>query len=325
MTDERRSQHLADVRAAAADWFARTRSDAAGEADWLALEAWLSQSPDHLRALEEVERLWLELDDASPAPTVRVMPPPTRKRGPVLPSWAPAAIAASLVLAVCGLYLMRQPAVAPLVLETAKGQTRTVVLADGSHVQLNSATRVDIRMERRERRAFLDHGEAAFDVSKDPNRPFIVAVADQQVRVVGTEFDILRDQGRVTVSVRRGVVEVRPSKGGDPSRLHPGDQMVHREGDAQSMVHTVSADDAFAWKQGYVVYKDRPLPEVAADLSRYFPTPIRVEGPARGLTFTGALKVDREEAVVGRLQAFLPVRADRSASQITLRSTAAPG
>ena len=66
-------------------------------------------------------------------------------------------------------------------------------------------------------------GEAAFDVAHDPTRAFLIAVGDRQVRVVGTEFNLRRREGLTALTVRRGVVEVRPAGAPDaaPTRLVP--------------------------------------------------------------------------------------------------------
>ena len=317
--------------------FVRTRAEDSGEADWIELAAWLEASPSHIAAFERIERLWAELDDrafelaqwtAGKAPAVVVALDSRRPRDPRVsrPSrrWlARASAAAGVVLAVGGAWWVQDQGPEPRVFATGKGETRSILLADGSRIQLNSGSRIEVRVSRTRRRVSLASGEAAFDIAKDPAHPFVVAVGDRRVKVVGTEFNILRHAGAIQVTVRRGVVEVAPPasrSGRGHVRLTPGQQLAHREGSDDARVQTVAADEAFAWRQGYVVYRGRALPEVAVDLNRYFARPIRVEGSARRLTFSGALQLDDEEAVIRRLEAFLPVRADRSPAQITLRS-----
>ena len=316
----------------AADWFARVHAESADEADWLALEAWLAEAPERNAAFERVERLWAELDERGPeilraldrdprANIVRLTASPRRRR--TLPRWLPigAGLAASLVLAVFATVFLGRSEGPASVYATARGQTRTVALMDGSVIHLNSASSISVRMDGHRRRVTLAEGEAAFDVAKDPTRPFVVTVGDQRVTVVGTEFDILRHDGRIAVTVRRGIVAVHARRA--DAKLTPGQQMVRREGEAGAVVRIVQADDAFAWRKGYVIYKDRPLAEVASDLGRYFATPIRTDAAAGRLAFSGALVIDNEDAVIGRLEAFLPVRADRTGREITLRTASA--
>lgn len=332
MTDGRdhgRDEAMLDRQAAA--WFARVHAESADEADWLALETWLAEAAKHNAAFARAERLWAELDEHGPeilegldrgtmAGVVRLSAAPRRRQA--LLRWLPigAGLAASLALLAFGALFFGREGPAS-VYATVKGQTRTVALLDGSVIHLNSASSISVRMDGHRRRVTLAEGEAAFDVAKDPTRPFVVTVGDQRVTVVGTEFDILRHDGRIAVTVRRGIVAVEARH--DGARLTPGQQMVRREGEAGAVVRTVQADDAFAWRKGYVIYKNQPLAEVASDLGRYFAVPIHTDGAAGRLAFSGALVIDNEDAVIGRLEAFLPVRADRTGQKITLRIASA--
>jgi transmembrane sensor len=208
------------------------------------------------------------------------------------------------------------------VFQTAKGENRMLNLADGSRIHLNSASRLTVRLERKARYVDLAEGEAAFDVSHDPARPFLIAAGERNIRVVGTEFDVLRHDGRLKVTVRRGVVSVERSDAGagvKPVLLRAGDQLEHEAGETTSTLRKVDPEAVFAWRTGSLVYRNQSLGEVVDDLNRYFVTPLRVPGPAGKLRFSGVLKIDSEEAVVDRLQAFLPVVAERGPDGLTLK------
>jgi transmembrane sensor len=206
----------------------------------------------------------------------------------------------------------------PTVYETAKGVTRDLTLTDGTRIALNSGSKISVRFDGSARHVQMSEAEASFDVAHDAARPFLIAAGDQQIRVVGTEFNVLRHGDSVTLTVRRGVVEVRPKDGGEAIRLTAGYQMTHHDGDVLSQVRRVSADDAFAWRSHQLICRDRTLGEIADDLNRSFATPIRVEGDARALTFSGVLVIDDEAAVVRRLVAFLPISARSVAGQVVL-------
>jgi transmembrane sensor len=140
--------------------------------------------------------------------------------------------------------------------------------------------------------------------------------------VVGTEFNLSRHAGETRLTVRRGVVEVRPAGSPDavPLRLVVGQQLLHRDVDLRSSVASVEADNVFACSQGQLVYRDAPLSRVAADLSRRFTRPVHIADPETGkLRFTGVLMMDDEDAVVRRLEAYAPIRARSSDREILLR------
>ncbi|MDB5476703.1 MAG: anti-FecI sigma factor, FecR, partial [Phenylobacterium sp.] len=236
---------------------------------------------------------------------------------------AGAAIAASLAVAV--VFLAERPvSEAPAtVYRAAPGQTLTVRLADGTQVRLNAASTLKVRFGSDARRVELADAEAAFDVTHDARRPFLISVGDSQVRVVGTEFNIRHRGDRTELTVRRGVVEVRPGgEGATPVRLAAGQQFAHQDGARSAAVAPVDPSDAFAWTQGQLIYRDRPLSEVAADLSRRFGRPVSTADARTGaLRFTGVLVTDSEPAVIRRLESFAPVKAERAGDAIVLRIT----
>lgn len=322
--------------AEAADWLVRLGSDDAGEADWRAHEAWLAADPANVSAYARAEALWAELDDqagallrgldaaagASPA-TVVPFParrPPLRRRA--LPGWAAAAAAVLLVVSSAGLvtYLEGRP----VAYSTAPGQLRRIALADGTRIELNGGSRLTVGLGHAARRVRMADAEASFDVTHDPGRPFLISVGDERIRVIGTAFDVSHHDGRLAVTVRRGVVEVarRGPAGGlsQVVRVPAGFQLVRMRGQPATVIRQVDPDEAFAWREGRLVYHDQRLAVVAADLNRAFPTPVVVQGPARDLRFSGVLVLDDEGAVVRRLAAFLPLDAHRSDDAIVLSS-----
>jgi transmembrane sensor len=177
-----------------------------------------------------------------------------------------------------------------------------------------------VRLGWRARQVSLGEGQASFDVAKDVRRPFVIAVGDQRVRVVGTEFDISHFGRAIVISVRRGVVEVRqPALGGKPiARLVRGESLAHDEGAATSVTRAVDPDLAFAWTQGRLVCNDQPLPELVAYLNRRFSTPIRLSERAAKRRFTGVLMIGDENDTVRRLAAFLSLHIERSRTGIVL-------
>lgn len=311
-----------DLDAQAADWVARVHDPEADGEAWLALETWLAGDPSRLAAFDRAERLWAEIGEVAgelpgqPEPLANVIPLPARRRSRAV--WlAPAA--GAIAAGVAGLVVFSQWPQTQ-VYETAPGEVREIALSDGSVVHLNGASKLTVRLGRRERTVEMEAAEAAFDVAKDSRRPFVVEVGESEVTVVGTEFNISRYAGSTSVAVRRGVVQVEPGSGAPVVRLTPGMRLEHKDGARASAVSTVPADTAFAWQGGHLIYQDAPLSQVAADLSRRFPIPVRAEGAAASLRFSGVLSLDEPDAVLRRIESFLPVKVHRGKDEITLTS-----
>jgi len=324
-----------DVRAAedAAGWFARLQGEAATGDDWLAFERWLAASPAHALAYEKLERLWIELDQAEIARDLGAPPPLPRRplprrveprRGASRRGWlgAGAAVAAGLAMVVVGVGFHPGAGDAGRVYQTAPGETRVVTLADGSRIRLNAASQITVRFNRDARRVEMADAEAVFDVAHDKSRPFLISVGDRQVRVVGTEFNLRHRDGRVALTVRRGVVEVRPSDAlqAQPTRVTVGQQLTHEVGLPVQTLALAEGEAAFAWTNGQLIYRDRPLSEVAGDLSRRFGEPVRAaDAETANLRFTGVLVTDREADVLRRLEAFAPIRVEHAGGAVILR------
>ena len=318
--DQIRRQKLQDE---AAEWRVRIGSGGVTDADWRALEIWLSKSADHRGAFAAADELWNALDSHRDAVRARFGEGIDHERvsvaalRPGLRTFI-SAIAATIVVAV--LAYIYWPSSAQTY-RTAKGETRNVVLADNTTIYLNTDSILSIYLTRAERRVTMREGEAMFDVAKDPGRPFIITVGDRQIRVVGTQFDVLHYDGRVRVSVLRGVVAVAPVSGaGPPVTLEVGQELAHQEGTSQTTIRAIDIVEAASWRNGRLVYRDTPLQQVAADLDRYFQTPIMVDEKARSIRFSGVLVLDSEDQIIQRLQSFLPITAAKSGGKITLRS-----
>ena len=317
------------IQQAASDWFARLQGDA-GLEDWTAFQAWLEADPAHAAAYEAVEALWIEMEDL-PASEIPAAAPPEVVTGNVLPFaarpkpparrwvWASLATAAAAALVVAVLPQLTRPTFTDYA--TKRGETREVALADGTRLTLGGATTLRVRLTRAERDVTLVDGEASFDVAHLENRPFVVAVGGREVRVLGTEFNILSHDDRLAVTVRRGLVSVSGGQDG-AVRLAKGEQLIHAPGQASSLVRTTDPDAAFAWKSGKLVYRDASLAEVVAALNRYVATPIRVDPNAASVKVSGVLLVDEEAAMIRRLELFAPIVSQRSGGEIVLKAKA---
>jgi transmembrane sensor len=313
------------------------RADATA-ADWERYAVWLDHSPAHRHAADDIALLDADLN-ALPGNQAAVHADPKivrldavleARRGRLITPRR-LVLAAMAVAAALGTILIA-PQLLPEKLvsqhyATATGESKVVVLPDGSQLALNTATKVTVRFARSVRSVELTTGEASFNVTKDANRPFVIALGDSSVRVVGTEFNILRDAGKLSVTVRRGIVELA-SAGQDPHhawsdsvRLTPGKQLEHIQGSLTSTVRDLDANEAYAWQNRQLVYHDRALNEVVHDLNRYFTVPVRVASSKTGsLRFSGVLILDKEEIVLHRLEKFLPINVTSSATEFVLHA-----
>jgi transmembrane sensor len=310
----------------AASWVVRLQADDVSEDDALAFDAWLAAAPAHARVYDAVTGACREFATNSEAVREGL-----RARRPARPRLGPLYAAAGALAATVAVVALVVPAMAPPKTEvyaTRTGEHRSVTLADGSRVDLNGATRLRVTLRREDRQVVLDQGQAVFDVAADKRRPFLIAAGDRMVRVVGTQFDVRRRAGRVSVTVTRGTVEVAPNGqgSGQAFRLHPGQRLEHQEGATLAKVGAAAPDQALGWRSGRLVYRGQPLSDVVADLNAEFATPIRIADPALAATpISGVLILDDEPAVVRRLALLVSAQAVPSDGGVMLQRTGTPG
>lgn len=195
--------------------------------------------------------------------------PPRRHPQPrrrVAPWAAPLALTAALALVWIGW---------PVTYQAAPGERLDIRLPDGSTVTLNSGT--TLRRARLFATPFAARnvrleGEAFFDVTKDAT-PFVVRTFDARVTVLGTTFGVRawadEPEAATTVALVTGRVRLTPDAGGADAVLAPGD--VRRVAPGASVAaDALSTAEALAWRQGDLVYKDRPLGVVLRDVERRF-------------------------------------------------------
>jgi transmembrane sensor len=309
-----------EIAAQAAAWVVRLRADDVSVEDVAAATAWLEADPARRKAFDEAEGLWAATDQLAnaSAPVVDLAAHRARRKG-VGRRWMIAAPAMAAAVAAAVLLVPMLQSAQTTVYRTAPGEVRTVSLTDGSRLQINGGSTLSVKMERGRRLVHMDQAEVVFDVTHDVGRPFLIDVGESQVRVVGTAFNIRRSAQDTDVSVLRGVVEVsdldQPSR---KVRLTVGQAVRRRDADDRMSVAPVDVLTAAAWTQGRRAYDDRPLSEVAADLSRAFPTPVSAAPEVANLRFSGVLLLDDEAAVIDRLERFLPIKATRGPQGVRL-------
>jgi transmembrane sensor len=323
----------AEIEEEAATWIWRMESAPSGT-DPEGFEAWLRQDPRHRRAVEELSKVWETLDGLSdprcnePLPDLAEAPAASavRSRRPV---WF--AAAAALVAAVTGTIWWAERSEMQ-VLATAVGQHRTVTLADGSVVSLNTNSIVETNIGRSAREIYLKKGEAHFEVAHDRLRPFLVHAGDAVVRAVGTEFEVrVRADRHVDVLVNEGRVEVQPDIAAVPATAAPemSDLPV-----ATVKVKAVSAGEELstavtnyavtpispeqlssdlAWRDGAVVFDSEPLSQAISEIQRYTDARIAISDPAiAALPVGGRFKTDDLQGFLNGLEAALPVSIRRT-------------
>nr|WP_313123303.1 FecR domain-containing protein [Stenotrophomonas geniculata] len=212
-----------------------------------------------------------------------------------------------VLLVLAGAVLVADPAWQVRDYQTGVGERRELVLADGSRVQLDAGTRVQVRRHLRSRQVLLEQGRARFEVQHSAWRRFGADAGPVHVRNYGTVFDVDRQGELSEVTLWRGEVGVRVDEGGSEQRLKPGQRLLAQRG-SLSPPEAIDPEQA-DWTTGRLQFDRMPLTEVLRILQRYHDRPIVLDDPALGpLQVSGVFDADRAETVLALLPEILPVQ-----------------
>ena len=302
-----------DVRAQAADWFARLKTVPVSRDtleqffEWRRVEA-------HETAFEEVERLWGKAGEVADHPDIRSATQAAydRPKGRISRGGLAAIAVPALALLVAGSAYVGLHRDGDRYM-TGIGQQSVVALADGTKVTLDTDTRLVVRLEKDARHVELDHGQAYFTVAHDASRPFTVEAGGVQVVATGTQFDVRHTSGATDVTLVEGSVDVRPPGSDDPTRMIAGQTMMLASGQAP-VVHTVDTGVATSWKRGHIVLDGMTLGDASAEVNRYTSQPVELDATRyAGNKVGGSFDTGDVESFVKATTALLPLRAVRDA------------
>lgn len=279
------------------------------------LDVWTSQSPDNEKLFETIEKDWLlteqyeapsdiEVDIAADfkllqeriqtdnnlvksvqdnlriahQPIGKVVGLNTKKSSTRWIGWAAAAVVALAV----GFWFTAQPSIAPtnyLAANTQYQEQKTVTLADGTKVWLNGNSQLNYPADfTNEHRTVQLTGEAFFEVTKNPNQPFIITTNKTKVTVLGTSFNVraITAENATEVVVKTGKVRFENRDGDQQVELTANEKGIYDSAN-NAMEATEEKDmNEIAWQSGKLVFKNIPLEEVIEDLNRQFDVNIKV-------------------------------------------------
>lgn len=318
------------------DLLARYLGGEATPAERAAVERWAGQDPQNAAELRRLASLWeprrqgdWDVDRAWARVEGRldqgqVVPLFSRRRQLALAAAVILAVGAAVGATFMSRLVNRDVESAPQVFVTQVGERRELDLPDGTHIVIAPGSSLTVTRDfgKSDRRVELE-GEAWFEVRHDAARPFRVHAAGTITEDLGTGFSVRAREGEavrvvlVTGSARFGR-ELNPTNGvelapGDVARLARTDPapVVTRDPDIARLV---------SWREGRLEFVDALLPDVLAELGRWYAVEFRLEDTAlnsRRLTHTFA--ADDMADALDVLSLSLGARVERAGSVVTLR------
>ena len=234
---------------------------------------------------------------------------------------------------------------------TALGQQQTINLPDGSAIQINTNSQVDVSYTETARIIRLVHGEAYFDVAPNKQKPFSVYAGNGVVTAVGTAFSVFLNNEKIDVIVEEGSVALAslPSGNGlssnnlstsnlstsniNGSKLSGSNSIAQANSQPQAPLGVITAGQKavfektvesldmvtpatiqrkLSWRQGRLAFAGEPLSVVVASVSRYTDVTIDIDDLSlRELPIAGSFNVGEVDAMIEALEIMIDLRIER--------------
>jgi len=256
--DDRSSSNSA--RDAAIEWWVSHKAGLSHE-EQAAFEKWLESDPANAAAFADISQTFEHVK------RLRRSRPASPSGFVIRKSWIAGAAAFAAVSLVFYLSFDGLPTLLRSDFSTGTGETKSLTLADGSHVELDARSAIALRFDTGQRRVILVAGEGWFEVARDPARPFIVEAAGGTATALGTAFGVELNKAGARVSVAEHQVKV--ASGGENVIVAENQQTAYDADSPPNPPSPVSAGSIAAWRRGKLIVEDKPLGEVLSELGRY--------------------------------------------------------
>lgn len=264
------------------------------------LSKWLAEDDDHQELLRKMEAYWKDhasnldekeskvkarlikriVEDSLDNKTTHVTMQKDRSWAQLIRYAAVFILGLGAILAVYNLDISNDDSLVvnqeTIIMEkmSAPGEKLTIKLPDGSTVKLNSGSTIiyPSAFDQESREVEL-RGEGFFEVTKDPNRPFIVIANKARVKVLGTSFNVNTDgsESKVIVGVKTGQVKVSNHQETISRILEPNDMVVYNDADQLMNIQQINDPElVFGWTDQLLVFNDDHLDRVLNILSNWF-------------------------------------------------------
>lgn len=324
-----------------------------------ALGEWLGRSPAHRDSLTEQAQFWDKLNVLTELSVPQAKPVAHHVHRDARRGWWPGFAAAAAVVLLVVIFVPNLWTGPDHSTNggyfTGIGEQKTIVLADGSSITLNTNSRVKVSYAETTRDISLEQGEAYFAVESDRARAFRVFVGDSLVQAVGTAFTVRLRDTEVDVTVAEGkvalatqlpattaVIEQIPVATGDAATtgeqrlglLTAGQKATIKNGASLDALNPAALAPAetleqaelereIAWQQGLLLFSGEPLSEVVDTIARYTTVSLEISDPAvRGIRVGGQIEVGEIEEMLSALETGFGLEVQRIADdRVRIRAT----
>ena len=284
----------------AVEWLVELQAGDISEQRRLAWQAWRAANAEHERAWQRIEAVNLGLRGLDTPLALTALDAPGRRS-------RRDALKVLMLFALAGGGVAGLQGSAPLLAlrsdeATGVGERRVLKLADGSRLELNTASAVDIRFDAGQRLIEMRQGEILLDGASDP-RPLRIHTPQGLIESQGGRFNVRILERSSRVSLFAGSADLLAE--GQRQSLLPGQQASITP--TRIEAPQGANEDSVAWTQGMLVASGMRLDDFLAELGRYRHGHLSCDPQVAGLLISGSYPLDNTERILAMLPKALPV------------------
>ncbi|WP_321837517.1 FecR family protein [Pseudomonas kulmbachensis] len=291
----------------AVSWLIEMQDGALSPRRQQAWEQWLQAHTEHQRAWEHIQRINQRLRGlSSPLAHAALNAPKTSSRRQAMKLLLLLGAGSALTYG-----LRDQLPVTPLLADFSSpvGQRRKLQLHDGSQIQLNTASSVDVKFDAQQRVIRLLEGEILLTSAQD-SRPLQVLTAHGSLQPQAARLNVRQFSNHTEIAVFSGRVRLTPTvHSGPPLWVEPHQQLSFNR-QAWNPPRPLDAGSG-AWSDGMLIAAHMRLADFLAELARYRRGQLNCDPKVADLLISGTYPVDDSERVLELLAVSLPVRIKR--------------
>ena len=306
---------------------------------------WINQSNTHREILMKMASLW---DDLSVLNELSALFPLENATKRTRHHFRKIAVAASVVfVALLGGSLTTDIQIFPSLsfnnnqnvvqnFSTEVGKQAIFSLSDGTSLQLNTNSIVEVVYNERHRYVNLLQGETKFDVAKDSARPFTVKAGEKSFTALGTIFNVQKDtnqnlellvtEGKVLISKSDEFIEYVSHQAGSIKLVNipgvlvqSGEKAVIDDNILRPInkVTLVQVQRDLAWQQGMLIFEGEPLGKALKEISRYSNTHFEImDDELSQLVIAGYFKADDIDGLLKSLSLNFNIHHQKTSSDL---------
>lgn len=209
---------------------------------------------------------------------------------------------------------------------TTKGERVTIILPDSTEVRLNGESKLTypVVFDENSRTVYLD-GEGHFDVTHNPNKPFIVETYKMNIKVLGTSFNVYANKSKdiFESTLFTGKIEVLPKEEEvikhNPIVLMPNEKISYNsEKEEVEIRPTPKVTEETGWWVGTLTFRKDKMEDILDKLASFYGLSITVEGNLPTRTLTGDYNEEDVVKILENLQEHYSFSYTKTGNKINL-------